>query len=1037
MTVQINPVARKNFLFFVFIFFILFPGSSFAQGSVKIDENTFGDITARQLGPAAMSGRISAIDAVDKNPGIVYVGAASGGLWKSKNWGTTFKPVFDKYNLSIGAITIDQNHPDTVWAGTGEVWVRNSTSVGDGIYRTTDGGETWKKMGLEKSERIAKIIIHPKNPDLIYVAVPGNLWNSSSDRGLYKTADGGKTWDKILYLDENTGCSDVAMDAQNPDILYAGMWEFRRTPWSFSSGGKGSGLYRSSDGGKTWSKITKDLPEGMQGRVAISVSPVKSDIVYSLIEAKNTALYRSGDKGIGWKKISESQSVGDRPFYFSNLITDPIDTNVLYKPGFSLYKSLDGGKTFGSAAVEGGNYHSDCHVLYVSKKDNNFIYLGTDGGVYLSLDKGNTWKFLRNLPVSQFYHVSTDMADPFNVYGGLQDNGSWYAPSRVAGGISNSDWKSVGYGDGFYVYCDKLDSNILYWQFQGGKVARYYKKSGEYKSLMPYKDDGSQDLRFNWNTPLIFSPTSNNFYTASQYLYKSYNRGDSWRRISPDLSTNDPKKLNQETSGGLTADNSSAENHCTIYTVNESPLDSLIIWAGTDDGNLQVTTDGGKTWNNVVHNIPGLPQSTWCSYVEPGRFDRNTVYVTFDGHRLGDKTPYIFTSKDLGRTWKALADTSIKSYCQVIKEDLVNPDLLFLGTETGLYISLNNGKDWAHFSGNLPHVPIMDMTIHPRDHSLVLATHGRGIMLIDDLTPLRMLSDEILNADLKFLNTKDYIIRDETPGQGWNGDDEYSGEMTREAAQIVYFQKKRHVFGEMYIEIYDKENKMIQRLPAGTRKGINVVYWTIRMKPPRVPASPQMEGSSMIGPNFPAGEYTVKLHKGTQVFDTRIRLAFNPASGHLVADQETRQNALMKAYHLMETLAWLDRVAISVRDTAKQRSNGVSKSLIRKLHEAETRMDSLHEKMVVVREGKVVGDERLREKIGFIYGSVMSYKGKPTDSQQNGLAALAKEVDKINSQISAFKEHELPELNQILLKTGKKEITMITEEDFLKEKEGK
>jgi hypothetical protein len=551
---------------------------------------------------------------------------------------------------------------------------------------------------------------------------------------------------------------------------------------------------------------------------------------------------------------------------------------------------------------------------------------------------------------------------------------------------------------------------------------------------MPFKDEGTEDLRFNWNTPLIFSPTSNRFYTAAQYLYESNNHGDTWIRISPDLTTDDLKKQKQENSGGITTDNSSAENHCTVYTVNESPLDSLIIWTGTDDGNLQVTTDGGKSWTNVVKNITGLPQATWCSYVEPSRYDKNRVFVTFDGHRTGDKTPYVFTSSDLGKTWKSLADTSIKSYCHIIREDLINPDLLFLGTESGLYISVNSGLNWAHFTGNIPEVPVMDMVIHPRDQSLVIATHGRGIMIIDDLTPLRQLSNEVLNSDLTFLKAKDYVIREGTPGQGWSGDDEYSGQVPKEAAQIVYFQKKRHVFGEMYIEVFDKDNKMIQKLPAGTRKGINVVYWSIRMKPPKVPVSPQLEGSAFAGPNYPAGEYTIKLHKGTQVYDSKIRLLFDPTSRHSVKDQEVREEALMKAYHLMETLAWYDRQAVTIRDAAKERSQGASKSLGRQLQDVEVFMDSLHLKMVVVREGKVVGEERLREKIGFIYGSVMSYKGKPTDSQLQGLSALSKNMEEINAELVDFKEKYLPALNQKLVKAGKKEITVISEEEFRTEK---
>jgi photosystem II stability/assembly factor-like uncharacterized protein len=1004
-----------------------------ALAQIRVDENTFGDIKARQIGPATMSGRISALDAVDKNPAILYAGAASGGLWKSKNYGTTFKPVFDKYNQSIGAITIDQHHPDTVWVGTGEVWVRNSTSIGDGIYKTYNAGETWQKTGLEKSERIAKIAIDSKNPDVVFVAVLGNLWNSSPERGLFKTTDGGKTWEKILYVDENTGCCDVAIDPDDPDIMYAGMWEFRRTPWSFSSGGKGSGLFRSTDGGKTWSKVTTGLPPGVLGRVSISISPVRSGIVYALIEAEKTGLYRSGDKGITWTLMCQSEAINDRPFYFSFLAVDPVDTNIVYKPGFNLFKSTDGGKTFGSAAVEGGNYHSDCHPLYIGKKDPNLLYMGTDGGVYYSMDKGNTWRFMRNLPVSQFYHVSTDMAEPFNVYGGLQDNGSWYAPSRASSGITNSSWKSVGFGDGFYVYCDKLDSTILYWQFQGGKIARYSLRTGEYKSLIPFREKETKELRFNWNAPMVFSPNGNTFYTGAQYLYKTGNRGDTWKRISPDLTTDDPKKEKQEKSGGITVDNSSAENHCTIYTINESPLDSLIIWAGTDDGNLQVTVDGGITWSNVVKNITGLPVNTWCSYVEPGRFDKNIVYVTFDGHRMGDKTPYIFRSPDLGKTWKALADTSIKAYCHIIKQDLVNPNLLFLGTESGLYISIDGGQNWASFKGNIPRVPIMDMVIHPRDQSLVLATHGRGIMIIDDLTPLRQLSQDFQDADVKFIKTKDYVIREHSFTQEWNGDDEFIGQVPQESAPILYYMKKRQVFGDIYIEIYDPEGKLIKKLPAGTRKGINQVNWTIRLKPPKVPVSPQMEGEAMTGPNYSPGEYTVKLIRNNDSLETKIRLLPDPKSIYSLEDREVRQTALMKTYHLLESLAYLDRQANEIRDKATTLVKEVTKPLARKLKEIATRMDTLHMKLVSTKEGKLTGEEKLREKIGFIYGSIMSYLGRPTDSQISGLDILSKEVDSYKTMVNDLLAGDLVRANQELVRLKKEEIKVISEEAFNKE----
>ena len=1004
-----------------------------AQDRLKVDENFFGDIQARQIGPATMSGRISALDAVDRNPAILYVGAASGGLWKSKNYGTTFKPVFDKYNQSIGTIAIDQQHPDTVWVGTGEVWVRNSVSVGDGIYRTNNGGETWTRMGLEKTERIAKIMVNPKNPDIVFAAALGNLWGPGTDRGLYRTSDGGKTWEKVLYVDENTGCSDVAIDWKDPEIMYAGMWEFRRTPWSFSSGGKGSGLYRSSDGGKTWAKINKDMPEGNIGRISVSVSPVSPDLVYALIESEKTGLYRSSDKGNSWKKICGSESVNDRPFYFSFLAPDPLDTNIIYKPGFSLNKSTDGGKTFSSAAVEGGNYHGDCHPVYVSRKDNNLIYMGTDGGMYYSMDKGNTWRHMRNLPVSQFYHVSVDNADPFNIYGGLQDNGSWYGPSTASNGISNNSWKNVGFGDGFHVYCDKLDSSILYWQFQGGKIARYYLRTGQYKSLIPFRDKDTKELRFNWNTPFVFSPASNRFYTGAQYLYKTNNRGDSWTRISPDLTTDDPKKQKQEKSGGLTVDNSSAENHCTIYTINESPLDSLVIWAGTDDGNLQVTADGGKTWTNVLKNIPGLPANTWCSYVEPGHFDKNVVYATFDGHRSGDKTPYIFRSADLGKTWKALSDTTVKAYCHVIREDLVKPDLLFLGTEGGLYVSVDCGQSWSFFKGNIPRVPVMDMVIHPREQSLVIATHGRGIMIIDDLSPLRQITKEVLDADFKWLKTKDFVIREGTFTQEWNGDDEYTGQIPQDAAPIVYYLKKRHIFGDIHMEICDTSGKTIKKLPAGMRKGINVVRWNIQMKPPKVPASPQMEGFAMTGPDYSPGEYTVKLFRNNDVYETRIRLVPDPKSMYSIQDREIRQKAVMKAYDLLQSLAYSDRQAREVSRQGKDLAKSLPKSFSKRLTAKSVRMDTLHAKIVSTSEGKVTGEERLREKIAFIYGSMMAYPGRPTDAQLQGLDLLAQDSKKIQDEINGFISNDLPKLNQDLKKENKAEIKIISQEEFSKE----
>jgi hypothetical protein len=539
-------------------------------------------------------------------------------------------------------------------------------------------------------------------------------------------------------------------------------------------------------------------------------------------------------------------------------------------------------------------------------------------------------------------------------------------------------------------------------------------------------DKDTKELRFNWNTPVIFSPVCNRFYVGAQYLFKTNNRGDSWTRISPDLTTDDPKKLNQEESGGLTSDNTSAENHCTIFTINESPLDSLIIWAGTDDGNLQVTSDGGKSWTNVVKNIPGLPANTWCSYAEPGRFEKNTIFVTFDGHRTGDKTPYVFRSNDLGKTWTALADSSVKGYCHVIRQDPVNPDLLFLGTEGGLFLSVDGGINWSFFNGNVPKVPVMDMVIHEGESSLVLATHGRGIMIIDDLSPLRQISKKVLDSEVAFLKPKDYISREGTFIEMWTGDDEYVGQVPKAGVPIIYYLKKRHIFGDLHLEIYDAGGKMIRKLPAGIRKGINIVHWITDMKPPKiaVATNTDLSGYALSGLKYPPGEYTVKLFRDKEVYESKIRLLPDPKSDYSVQDREIRQNAVMKAYNLLESLANTDQQAKEVRDQAASLAKATSKILAKKLLDISVKMDTLHGRIVSVNEGKMTGEERLTEKIAMLYGKMIEYTGRPTDSQLQSLEVLSLDAEKIIRQMDVFINNELPKLNQELLKENKTEIKL-------------
>ena len=1008
---------KKSSLIFILILGMIF--SATAQ-DIRLPKNVFGAMRARSIGPATMSGRITTIAAVDENPNIIYVGSAGGGIWKSTDGGVKFKPVFDRYVMSIGNIAIDQKHPDTVWVGTGEPWTRNTTSVGMGVYKSVNAGRSWKYMGLKETERIGKIAINPQNPDIVFVAALGHLWGPNPDRGLFRTTDGGKTWEKVLYVDQNTGCTDVEIDPENPNIVYAAMWQFRRYPYFFYSGGKGSGLYKSTDGGKTWKKLTNGLPTGELGRITVAIAPSKPNIVYAIVESKETALYKSTDRGQHWEKVSSVVQVQERPFYFSELLVDPQNENVLYKPGFQMYYSTNGGKTFSPIWTNGGNVHADVHTVYVNPHNNKLIYIGTDGGVYISSNGGDTWRMVRTIPVSQFYHVRVDNRAPYFVYGGLQDNGSWYGPSNKNGSITNCDWNSVGFGDGFNCFPDPYNPDVIYWEYQEGNFYKAFRSTGEYKSLKPARDKSVEELRFNWNTPVVFSPTRNVMYFGAQYLYKSYNNGDTWIRISPDLTTNDKSKQQQEKTGGLTLDNSGAENYCTIYTINESPVDTNVIWVGTDDGNLQVTTDGGKHWTNVVKNIPDLPPNTWVSYVWPSRFDRNTAYVTFDGHQSNDFTPYVYKTTDLGKTWTNISD-GIQGYCHVIQEDYKKPGLLFLGTEFGLYISLDDGKNWTRFTGGLPRVAVRDMDFQKREDDLVLATHGRGIYIIDDLSPLRQITPQLLDSDLVFLGKKDFIVNrtmpEWGPGTDMLGDDIFRGKTIGTQAYITYYMKKRHIFGDMHIELYDSAGNFIRKIPPSPNRGINRVYFSIRMKPPKIPPSPQMIGFRLQGPEYPPGRYIVKVFKNGKVYQTQIRLLPNPKLPYSVADQQLRYKTLMKAYHLLEKLTDIDAMAVELSRQARQKAKKASPRLAKKLNAYADELEQIHKQLVATKVGRITGEKRIRERLGELYINVNMYKGRPTQSQIEGIDFLGSQIESYEKKINSIYA-DMQKLGRQLQKQG-------------------
>jgi len=999
---------------------------------------------ARNIGSAAMSGRISCIAGVHEPSGKItlFVGAASGGVWKSDDSGTRYRPIFDEQPVqSIGAIALDPKNSKNVWVGTGESWTRNSVSIGDGIYKSTDGGETWSRSGLEKSERIARIVVDPRNNDTVFAAVPGALWSDSPDRGLYKTTDGGKTWQQVLKgTNLSTGCTDVAIDPSNPDIMFAAMWDFRRKGWEYRSGGavptapSASGLFRSTDGGNTWTEITeqanKGFPKKPYGRLAVAIAPSKSQRVYAFVESPESALFVSDDGGATWEKRDKSRWMVWRPFYFANLIVDPKNPDRLFKPDGSLIVSEDAGKSF---AVVGGfqGAHGDAHDVWIDPTNSQVVFVGDDGGMWYSYNGGSKWWKGENLPVSQFYHASLDEKDPYQVYGGLQDNSSWVGDSQYPGGITNHRWENMFNGDGFWMFQDPADPDYIYAEYQGGEIGRVNRYTHAARNIKP-RPNYNEKLRWNWNTPIALSPNEKGtIYIGAQFLFRSRDHGQTWDRISPDLTTNDPEKQKQEQSGGVTVDNSSAEMHTTIYSISESPKQKGLIWVGTDDGNIQLTRDGGKTWTNLVGNVPGLPKNSWVNWVQASNFNPGTAYAAFDRHTFGDMAPYVFKTTDYGKTWTPLVTPqdpkSVRGYAHVVKEDLVKPDLLFVGTEFGLWFSIDGGKNWAQFKGNhFPAVAVRDLAIHPRDNDLVLATHGRGIWIVDDITPLRALTPDLLKQDVAFVSARPVQQRIEGQG-GWpNGDAVFVGENPPDAAVINYYQRERHLFGKMKLEVLDSSGRLVDELPASKRPGLNRVIWTMQAKPPRVPPAAQIANAGIRGPRLVPGDYTVRLTKAGKVYETKLTVGLDRRAKFSSADRKAQFDAAMRVVALFgDESALMDRI-IGLRQALAQTGAALPEGdqLRKQISDFDGKVDAVRKKIVATTEGgAITGEERLREHTDQLYGAILSYEGKPAEYQIAYIDTLRRELDDVTKQFDQLLTQELPALNDSLKSQGQQPVS--------------
>ena len=985
-----------------------------ASAQTDLNSSYFQTLAARALGPSTMSGRITAIEGVMANEQLnLYVGTAGGGIWKSQNGGLSFSPVFDKYCQSIGALAVEKNNAKVLYAGTGESNMRNTVSIGDGMYKSTDGGSNWQKIGLDSTEHISKILIDPNDTKTLFVAVPGPLWSSSPHRGLYKTSDAGKTWKKILFVNNETGCADVTINPANPKIMLASFWQFRRKPFGFSSGGPGSALYKSIDGGETWNKITQGLPSGDLGRLVITVNPSKPAEVLAIVEASVPGLYLSKDEGSTWEKLAATENITARPFYFSTMVFDPRDAKKVYRPAYDFSYSKDGGLSWSNTVIGGVVPHADHHALWINPDNTDMLYLGTDGGVYLSLNKGVSWQFLNSLPVGQFYHVAADNEPVYNVYGGLQDNGSWMAANSSAGGVSSADWFDLNGGDGFWVQPSPVNSKIVFAESQGGNANRIDLNTGLSFSIKPQKVAGEEEHRFNWSTPIVTGPSAKkqtngkpmyNLYMANQYLYRSNDEGRNWTRISPDLTSNDKNKQKSEESGGITGDNTSAENHCTIFTITQHPTNENIIWAGTDDGNLQLTTDAGKTWTNKAPQVwaAGIPKNAWVSSIEISKLNPKRMYASFDNHMYGDHASYFAMSTDGGNTWKRLTSTEFTGFAHVIREDIKNEKLLFAGTEMGLFFSLDGGANWMRSKyQNMPWYNLVrDIQVHPVTGDLLIASHGRGIYVVDDLQPLRELVKADINADVLFFPAApfkyDFAAQGPSTGPnvaGWT-------EASKVIAPAFNYYLKQKSNDVIKLEVYNAAGKKIKDINGTNNKGLNKVYWPLNANPPKVAKGGFVAGSSvfysgLIGPKVPVGKYRVVLIANGKTYEQFMNVTPNDAKGFSASTMEKLYQQNMRLHSVHEKLAQL---VDSMDNTLATLKKLPAKTAAQQT--TYNSLDSMRYEILELKRQTVFFDEfKYRRRLSDLYFEVAVALEPLSASKEGSIALMEQEFEKIKKDV--------------------------------------
>lgn len=1026
-----NPI--KQLIPFCFLICLCFPMTSQSQ-SVEV-KDAIQHMKWRAIGPANMGGRVTDIDGIPGDPSTYYISGADGGIFKTTNGGATFTPIFDDQDAySIGALTIAQSDQNVLWVGTGEGDPRNSVGYGRGVYRSNDGGKSWKKVGLEKTERIKRIVVHPQNPDVACVCALGREWGPNPERGVFLTEDGGETWEKVLYLDEDTGCSDLAMEISNPRVMYAGMWTFRRRPWRFDDGGKETALYRTWDGGKNWEKIGKGFPEGPMARIGVAVARSQPNTVYLITEFPNYSgtLLRSDDRGDNWRVVNKNANINFRPFYYSDIRIDPNNPNIVYSLSGGLYKSTDGGKEFQRI---GRGVHGDHQSFWIDPQNSKFLLSGSDGGYQVSHDQGKTFTIINNVELSQFYQMDIDHQDPYNIYGGLQDNGTWVGPSNSLNGVGimKRHWKKIAPGDGYYAVPIPGTEYEVYANLQGGVIFHVDTRMGNIRNIHPYpKIIGSagdaienHKYRFNWDSPIHVSPHDpNTVYFGGNVLFKSTNKGDSWEEISPDLTTND--KAKQKTSGGeIYQDNTAAEFHCSILTIAESPVEAGVIWVGTDDGNVQLTRDGGKSWTNLNDRIKGLPDFSWVAKIHASEHDAGTAFVTVDQHRMDDFKPHAFMTTDYGKTWKTISDGLPQNdYVKVLRQDPHNPNLLFAGMEHGIQASWDKGKTWHSLNINLPPVSVRDLRIQPRERDLVVGTHGRGIWILDDIRPLEELGT-IENQQVHLFETRT-ATRWHYYGQIENmGDAVYRAKNPDAGAYLNFFLAK-DATEPVKVSIANEAGETIRTIEQKSLKtGINRIVWDLRMDGATALVKPVTSGwrTGNTGPKVAPGNYVATLSANGETHSTNILLRADPRIELSDEIYTQQQNVLIQLKGLLSETHQLINNAENVGKQLNQlkekvkdmEENSEQEELIKDIKSAYEHMDSLRYELRTPPPNMTYRQRpRLRVEIRSLTYAIDGAAAKPTQPQLARIKQLKSELETAQSTYQRIIQEEVNPINERL-----------------------